>query len=247
MSVWHEDDAFWETMAPHMFTERRLEATPEEVDNVIGLLDREPGAYILDLACGPGRHTLELARRGYRVTGVDRTTAYLQRAREQAAEENLDVEFMQADMRAFRQPETFDAAVNLFTSFGYFEDPVDDLQVAQNLHASLKPGGRLLMEMMGKEVLARIFRERDWRGNEDGVLFLEEREIRGGWDWIDNRWIMIDGTERREFTLGYRLYSGAELAELLREAGFASVRLYNGLSGGPYDNTAARLAALAEK
>jgi 2-polyprenyl-3-methyl-5-hydroxy-6-metoxy-1,4-benzoquinol methylase len=161
MAEWFEDDRFWETMAPHMFGPQRIEGTPTEVDQVLDLLEVESGAHILDLACGPGRHTLELARRGFRVTGVDRTAAYLERAREQAAEEELEIEFVQADMREFRRPDAFDAAVNLFTSFGFFEHAADDLQVVRNLYDSLKPGGRLLMEMSGKEVLARMFRERD--------------------------------------------------------------------------------------
>lgn len=247
MIVWHEDDRFWETMAPVMFNQQRLEATPAEVDSVIRLLELSPGAHILDLCCGPGRHALEMARRGFRVTGVDRTSAYLEQARQQAAAKGLDIEFVLADMRAFRRPEAFDGAVNLYTSFGYFEDPDDDLQVIRNLYTSLKPGGRLVMEMMGKEILARIFREWDWHRNEDGTLLLEERKIRDGWDWIETRWILIDRTERGEYTFGHRLYSGAELAALLREAGFASVTLYGGLAGGPYDNTAQRLAAVAQK
>lgn len=71
--------------------------------------------------------------------------------------------------------------------------------------------------------------------------------ISDGWDWVVNRWIMIDKTERREFELGHRLYSGAELVALLGEAGFSSVTLYDGLTGGPYDSTASRLAAVATK
>lgn len=247
MTTWHENDVFWESWAPQMFTERRWEMASEEVDAVVQLLDLSPGAHVLDLCCGPGRHSLELARRGFRVTGVDRTADYLERARQRAAEEGLEVEFVLEDMRAFRRPEMFDAAVNLFTSFGYFEDPAEDLQVVQNLYASLKPGGRLLMEMMGKEVLARIFLESNWHENEDGVLVLEKRKIRSGWDWIDNRWIIIDGEERREFAVGHRLYSGAELAALLRQAGFGSITLYGGLAGGPYDHTAQRLAVVAQK
>ena len=247
MAVWHEDDVFWEAWAPQMFTERRWEMASEEVDAVVQLLDLSSGAHVLDLCCGPGRHSLELARRGFRVTGVDRTPAYLEQARRQATEEGLHIEFVQADMRDFRRPETFDSAINLFTAFGYFEDPTEDLRVVRNLHASLKPGGRLVMEMMGKEVLARIFLESNWHETDDGLLVLERRKIRSGWDWVDNRWIIIDGTERREFAVGHRLYSGAELAALLRQAGFDSVTLYGALAGGPYDHTAQRLAVVAHK
>ncbi len=64
------------------------------------------------------------------------------------------------------------------------------------------------MEMMGKETLARIFRERDWHEEEDGSLFLEERKIQGGWDWVDNRWIWVRGGERKVFKLGHRCTRG---------------------------------------
>ena len=89
---WHEQDGFWETVAPILFAERRWLDTPAEVDQVVSLLGIGSGAHILDLCCGVGRHSLELARRGFRVTGVDRTRPYLDRASKQAEAEGLDFE-----------------------------------------------------------------------------------------------------------------------------------------------------------
>jgi len=74
-------------------------------------------------------------------------------------------------------------AINLFTSFGYFEDPADDLQVARNLHESLKPGGKLVMEMMGKEVLARRPALHRWRCSAGWRVFLMTRTPGGWWLW----------------------------------------------------------------
>ena len=150
-------------------------------------------------------------------------------------------------MRAFYRPDSFDAAVNMFTSFGYFQDPGDDRRVVDNLCASLKSGGRLAMELPGKEVLARIFQQRDWCEVKDGTLLLEERKVLDGWEWIETRWVSIDGPERKEFTTRVRLYSGTELAALLRQAGFASVALYGGLDSSSYDQTASRLVVTARK
>ena len=84
---WHEDDDFWETLYPLLFSERRWEAVEAEADAIIELLSLRPGARILDLCCGPGRHSLELARRDFVVTGVDRTSMYIQKAKA-AADEN---------------------------------------------------------------------------------------------------------------------------------------------------------------
>ncbi len=247
MTRWHDDDRFWEKTRDRMFHRRRWETAPAEVEAALRLLGVPEGASILDLPCGPGRHALELARRGFQVTGVDRTAAYLDEARRRSQEANVQVEWIEADMRDFRRPGAFDAIINLFTSFGYFEDPAEDRRVAENFFASLKPGGRLLMDMMGKEVLARVFRERDWHEEEDGTLFLEERTITRDWSWLENRWIAIRGSRREEFRLGLRLYSAAELGKLLNDVGFVEIQAYGSLEGGPYDHTARRLVMLAHK
>jgi len=86
---WYEQDTFWETVAPTLFTQRRWEDAPAEVEQVVSLLGIESGAHVLDLCCGVGRHSLELARRGFQVTGVDRTRPYLDRASRQAETEVL--------------------------------------------------------------------------------------------------------------------------------------------------------------
>jgi len=244
--AWHEDDRFWERTAPFQFSERRWAAAPEEVEKALALLELEAGAAVLDLCCGPGRHSLELARRGFKVTGVDRTARFLEEARRRAEAEGLEIEFVQEDMRTFRRPGAFDAAINLWTSFGYFDDPEEDRRVLENIYASLKPDGKLLLDVMGKEVLARIFRPRDWQEH-DGVLFLEERRLIEGWSRIETRWIIIRDGEREEFTLSLRLYSGAELRALLQEVGFRRTWLFGDLDGEPYDQDARRLVALAEK
>jgi len=235
---WHEDDDFWEMTAPLMFTEARWTAAQEEIDRVVALLGLEAGASILDLCCGPGRHSLELARRGYAVTGVDRTAAHLEKARKRAEAEGLTVEFVQEDVRRFCRPEAFDGAVNLFTSFGYFEDPADDALVAANIWRSLRGNGRLVMDVMGKEVLARKFRERDW-DEQNGVIRIAERKICKDWTWIENRWIILRGEGRREFKVSHRLYSAAELRALLLDCGFESANIY--------DHEAKRLVAVAHK
>ena len=119
--VWHQDDEFWIEMAPFMFDQDAWEKSPVQLSRALDLMKIETEASILDLACGPGRHSLELARRGFQVTGVDRTAAYLEEARGRAKSEDLAVEFVQEDMRRFVRPDAYDGALSLFTSFGFFE------------------------------------------------------------------------------------------------------------------------------
>ena len=247
MSEWHESDAFWEDTAPFVFDQARLKSASEEAEQVLKLLGLPDGAAILDLGCGVGRHSLEFARRGMRVTGVDRTEGYLERARAESAEQGLDVEWVRADMREFRRENVFDAAVSLLTSFSYFADPAEDRRVAENVLASLKPGGRFVIDLMGKEVLARIFREKDWHEGPDGTLLLEERRVTDDWGRLEARWIVIRNGSRSEHRFTLRLYSAAELRCLLLDVGFGDLAAFGSLGGSPYDESAQRLVIVAGK
>ena len=141
---------------------------------------------------------------------------------------------------------TFDAVLNFFTSFGYFKNQEDDYRVVQNVYNSLKKGGVFLIEIMGKEVLARIFQKRDWY-EINGLIVLEERETDKNWEYIKSRWILIKGKNKKEFTITLRLYSAVELSALLRKTGFKKIEVYGDLTGAPYDHTAKRLVVKAYK
>jgi len=247
MTEWYEDDEFWESFAPYFFTPERLESSGAQADELVKLLGVATGRRVLDLCCGVGRHSIALARRRLEVTGVDRTRAFLDRAQAAARKEGVTVEWVQEDMRSFKRANAFDGAINCVTSFGYFADPAEDLLVARNLHESLKPNSRLVIEMMGKEVLARDFNERTWDRLPDGGVLLQERKLRSGWDWLESNWIMIGPKRRMELTFTSRPYSGAELREVLKQAGFATVELFGSLKGSPYDHRASRLVAVATK
>jgi SAM-dependent methyltransferase len=248
MSEWFENKAFWSEMAPFMFHADRLAGTAKQVDAVLTLVKAEPRCKILDLCCGPGRHSLELARRGFQVTGVDLNDTYIAMASQDAASENLTgVEFLTSDMRAFRRTSAFDGILNMFTSFGYFSDPQDDRRVVENVFAGLKSGGWFLLEVKGKEALAKEFRQYDWYEEPDGTKFLQARTVRPGWDWITTKWTVIQGQEIREHSFEHRLYSAVELSALLRAVGFASVEVFGDTTGKPYDHTARYLVVLARK
>ena len=244
---WHEDDEFWERMAGVMFAPAQWEAAELAVDDLLELVDPPAGAEVLDVACGPGRHAIELAERGYRVTGVDRTAAYLERARYRAAQAGVSVAWEEGDMRSFCRPERYDLVVNLYTSFGYF-DVDENRRTMQNFYASLDEEGKLVVEMVGKEFIARNFRERTWEELEDGSIFLAHREIEGAWKWMHNDWQLIepDGT-RHSFEMRHRLYSAAELEGLMKGVGFEEVEVHGGFDGSAYGPDSSRLVAVGRK
>jgi SAM-dependent methyltransferase len=243
---WHNQDTFWELFEPVLFNRQRRLRAKAEVETIEKLLQIEEGARILDLCCGSGRHSLELSQRGFHVIGVDRTTAYIEEARSEARKRGLDAAFVVGDMREYCAPASFDIVVNLFGSFGYFQDPDDDRKVVENMYASLRPGGQFLIETMGKEILARDFQEKDW-DEEGDLLILSERKISQNWGRVETRWIVIRGTERTEYRVSVRSYSAVELSSLLAACGFAPVRVYGSLDGTKYDRAAQRLVVVGRK
>lgn len=248
MAEWFEDEFFWSAWEPYLFSASRMADASLETERTLKLLQVQERAKILDVCCGIGRHALELARRGYLVTGVDRTRNYIERARELARSENLTIEFVQADVRSLEGDEMFDAAIDMFTSFGYFENDDDDIKVAANVCRALRPGGKFLIDLEGRELIARDFHKREWFRHDDGTLGLQEKTILDSWERLNTKWILIrDGRVIRESDVSSRIYSGSEMRRLLMKAGFASVELYGNLEGAPYDENAARLISVATR
>ncbi|MBS3780990.1 MAG: class I SAM-dependent methyltransferase [Candidatus Thermoplasmatota archaeon] len=247
MGRWFEDESFWEEFKQILFSEERIKKTPYQVDRFIELLDLKRGDKILDQCSGIGRHSLELARRGYEVTGVDITGKYLKEAREKAENEGLNIEFVQADIRDFKRDNFYDACINFYTSFGYSEDEDENIKAIENVHSSLKPKGKFLLDVMGKEVLDEIYTDEDLWRLDDGY-FLEKRKIRDDLDMLESKWKFIkDNGEVKEHKFMYKLYTEEEIRKLLKEVGFEEINIYGDLDGSRYGKQASRLIAVAQK
>lgn len=244
--TWHEDPAFWKLFRKYLFPPDTIEKASEQVDHLLALLDLDPDATILDIPCGVGRHAVELAERGFDVTGVDVTDQYLETARDRACDTDGAIEFLRRDMREFRRDEDFDAVINLYTSFGYFETRSDDETTAANFYESLRPGGTLLMSLTSKETLAAKIENRTWSEQDDAYV-LEEHEITDNWNRIKNRWILVRDGSVNEFDVSHRLYSAFELTSLLENVGFRDLSVYGSLEGIPYDENADHLVVVAHK
>ena len=238
------DDAHWIEVPAVADAVTRLSRFNLYRDNSEEPLESSP--RVLDLCCGFGRISAELARMGLAVTGVDITETYLKTAREEAEYENLEIEYIQADARKFSRPEFFDAAVNLYISFGYFSDQKDDLLVLRNVYESLKKGGSFIIETLGKEIAVRDFVEAEWF-ERAGFTVLTEYEALDSWTFLKNRWILIKDEKKLEKTFTQRLYSASELRTLLHEAGFKKVEIYGNWDESPYDRRAAKLIAVGRK
>jgi SAM-dependent methyltransferase len=245
MSDWFADERFWTEVYPFEFTPAVIATGAAEVDKLLRLGQVPRSGLALDLGCGPGRHAVALARRGFAVTGVDLSPSLLAQAERAAATAGVTLELVKADMRDFTRPETFDLAVCLFTSFGYFEDRGDDARVLRGIHRSLRAGGVLVMDVMGKERVARIFQATAVRKGPDGSELRERHAILDDWTRVRSEWTVARNGQTQTFEFDVRVYSGQELKDLLGQAGFTSVQLYGGFDGRPYGLDAERLVAVA--
>ena len=127
------------------------ERTAREVEQIEGLLSLPAGSAILDLCCGHGRHSVQSAARGYRVVGLDRSERFLRQAVADAAALGASGRWVRADMRAVPFVGQFDAVINIFTAFGYFDTDAENLEVLRQARQALRPGGRFLLEFMHRE------------------------------------------------------------------------------------------------
>jgi SAM-dependent methyltransferase len=198
---------------------------------------------VLDLCCGPARHSLVLARKGFAVTGVDRSPFLLNKARAYTA--GAGVELVEADMRDFVRPGAFDLALSLFTSFGYLDTRDEDLAVLRNVHASLKPGAVLVMDVTSKEYVISQRTPTRWETWPSGEIHVSHYDVFPGWGRLRVEWLLMAGERAQRFAFEHNLYSGQELAALLGCAGFREIQLFGSLDGTPYDAAATRLIARA--
>ena len=196
-----------------------LEDADHEVDLIVRATGLHPGMRVLDVPCGTGRIAKRLAERGLDVVGVDLTDRFLDEAR--AA--GLVVE--RADMRELTFEDTFDVAICMWGSFGYFDD-AGNLAQARAACKALKPGGRYLIDTICSEAILPSFRERDWF-EAAGTFVLEHRTYVVGTGRVETRWTFLRGADRQEQTTSIRLYTLHELTDLLREAGFSAFTAFD--------------------
>jgi len=195
------------------------EQTEREAVFIAAALRSAPGAALLDLGCGYGRHALELAARGYAVTAVDLSVPLLVRAADAARCAGVDIKFVQGDMRELSFTEEFDAAYCYFSTFGYFDDETNR-KVAANVARALKPGGRFLLDLINRDHLVGELPTRVWWEG-DGCMVLEEVDFNYFTSRIQShRSIVFEDGRQLEQDISIRAYSLHEIGLLLHQAGF---------------------------
>jgi SAM-dependent methyltransferase len=199
------------------------ERTEADVDTISGLFELESGAEILDCPCGHGRISNELAVRGFRVSGIDQSKLFLERARADAQSLGVDVEYVHGDMRRLPWSDRFDGLVNWFTSFGYFSDE-ENKAILRQFRDALRPGGRLVLETQNVARVFANYQPQHFVGKRGDDFMIDDIELDlDEARFITERTIVRGGALRRTHFV-VRWFTMPELRSWLEEIGFENVR-----------------------
>lgn len=243
---WFTNEGFWSAFKPFAFGPLRWNRAACDVNDLLGLLrPASDRPELLDLCCGPGRYALELARRGARVTAVDRSATYLAELGDHLARESLSgsLEIVQADMRAFLRPRAFDGAICVGLSFGYCASREEDVAVLSNVRTSLRTGASFILD-----VPTTIWPDElgPWyvvRSPEQKSAFIEQ-EVASDRSRVISRWRFDRDGEIVDYGFSQRLFSAAELLSDLARAGFQNVELYDNYGGAPLQEGSRKIVAV---
>ncbi|HKF43584.1 MAG TPA: methyltransferase domain-containing protein [Thermoanaerobaculia bacterium] len=230
---------FWRAAMPP-------EATHAEADFFERTLATTPGARLLDVPCGDGRLAIELARRGYRLTGVDISEEFLAAARDASSREGLEIEWRRADMRDLPWRDEFDGAFCGGSSFGFLGDEGDQ-EFVDAVARALAPGGRFAVDgVKAAEVILPQFRDRHDMTLGD-IHFEAENRYDPETGSTENRYTVTRGRSREVKAARHRIYTYRELAAMLSRAGFSRIEGFGSLDGSPFRLGSPRLALAASR
>ena len=218
-----------------------------EIARLIEILELPVGSRILDCPCGQGRHAHLLAEAGYDVDGLDYSPQLLKAAKRRGHGRTL--RYRRGDMRHLPREwtRTFDAVVNLFTSFGFFADPRDDVRVIREFARVLKPGGQLVWHGASRDGVAARFLARDWWRTRDGTMVAQQRSFDpiAGLLTVESEWKGPSG--RGDRTHRIRLYTATRLSELCRDAGLIVEQVFDNWQPRPLRRTSSEMLLVARK
>ena len=208
------------------------ERTAKEIDFILSITDIKSGGKILDMGCGDGRHSIELARRGFNVLGIDPSEVMIAAARVRAAGERMKPEFLQMKGEDFQRVDEFDASICLFTTLGQVDDQEDNHRLLFNVAQSLRPGGYFIAELPQREWLESNLKTSERFG--EGETYTEvERSYNQKLKLVTEVFTQVSYNNQRTYLLLYRIFNQTEIKKLLEIAGFIDLDFYGGYEGIP--------------
>jgi len=220
--------------------------TAEEIDFILSILPVETGDRFLDIGCGFGRHSIELARRGFDVLGFDPSAAMIAAAQERSPTHGMRPEFLQLrgeDLDAVNQ---FDAAICLFTTLGQVAGQKDDRDLLDSTYRALRPAGYFILEIPQRDWAVNNFKPEDRFGEGKNYTHVV-RSCDPGSNIVTEEFTLVSPAEQRKYVLQYHLFSRSEISLLLEGAGFAGLTFYAGYTTNNLEPDSPTMVIRAQK
>lgn len=222
------------------------ERTRTEIDHLIKLLNLKGKERILDIGCGWGRHVLELARRGYDVTGIDQSETMIAKARELMRTEGLKTEFIVQEMEDIACTDTYDLAIAMFGSFGYSRNDDVHLSILTSLHRALRPSGRLCLEQWNRDRYIQLDGQQQTHEHK-GTAIVEDHTFDQKTGRMNILRRYVTGGNAHDFRVSFRLFTVDELRNLLVSAGFGRINVYGNFDGNAPRPESPTMVVVADK
>ncbi|TDR23810.1 class I SAM-dependent methyltransferase [Marinicella litoralis] len=243
---WFDNNEMWEVFYDCMFDRESFAVAKTQCQQIINLVDH-PVKSVLDMACGPGRHVLGFAAMNIETTGVDLSGYLLNQAANQIDHEKLSANLVHSDLLAYQPNNKFDLITNLFTSFGYYNNPAENQQVLNNAYQWLNPKGTFIIDTFGKEQAAHAMEPVHCTEYDNGDLRFERPLLVDNMNIYSNEWILVRDNQAHRWEYEHFVYTAQELTAMLLQAGFKNIEIYGSLNKADYDLSAERLVAVARK
>lgn len=244
MSEWYKE---WFNTSEYLnvYRHRNDEDALKLAELIFSVVNLKLKSRVLDLACGNGRHSIIFAERGMEVTAVDLSENLLSIAKSSAEKLNLHISFINADLRSFLLEKKFDIALNLFTSFGYFEADEENFKIFEQAYFHLKKNGIFVFDYFNSKYLADNLLEHSSE-DLDGFRLIQTRCIRN--KRIEKKIVIQKNGSEREYMESVKLYSYSELIDQLNKIGFNIIKTFGGFAGTNFnEETSPRLIIFAKR
>jgi cyclopropane fatty-acyl-phospholipid synthase-like methyltransferase len=216
----------------NVYKNRNEEEAELHIAFILNNISLNPGSQILDMACGTGRHSIVLARKNFDVTSVDLSENLISVAKKTAEFENLNIKFIQSDIRNFISKKNFDLVLNLFTSFGYFDTDEENFSVLQKAFNFLKPKGYFVLDYLNTEYLKNNLIELSKDKIENGEI-IQKRIMEN--NRIVKKISILKNGDLSEYEESVKMYSEKELIEQLKLIGFDIYKTFGDFLGNKFN------------
>lgn len=233
--------------------EKLKERTQREAEGIIYLLKLTSGSKILDVPCGYGRHSIYLAKKGFKVTGLDINEEHLKKAIIDAEKEKVQVLFRKEDMKLIGKDyeKIYDSLINMFYSFGFFSEE-ENIQTMKSFYNSLKDGGKMLIHTdVSPEMIINKTTQTDAvrkLPNGNKLIIIENfnfqnKRMEGSWETTDN----VGKPIHKRAYYSVRIYSKEEFEDLIKKVGFKEVKVYGSFNGEEFSEKSKEMIIVAQK